>query len=303
MNIGPLEIAIGVGVFIGALAAIASNMKKNNEEKELQKRVDEMTKKREERVKENHSKLDILSNQVSNAINVEIPIFNGFKQNVVENEGTILAKGGDKQLMDLLKVDSFLQDFKNRIENDQVEIEFAFDLEYFKQRVNEESKRQDISKAIEHFHDMAANLEGNKVIGFDAQLHQLFRIGPNLEPALKNQIKTLEFYYNMAQAMLVLYLSDKKIRYFEIYSAFERLGVFDSTWQKNVLNKLGSIESRLISIDNQMTELNQNFKSILDSNESIVNELKELNSAMISNNLLQGITAFQTYRINRKLTS
>ena len=94
---------------------------------------------------------------------------------------------------------------------------------------------------------------------------------------MENQIKTMDYYRNMAVAMIVFYLNDKKIRYFEIYEAFEKLGVFDSTWQKNVLNKLDSIENRLTQINNQLTELNQNFVSIIESSENIASELKEIN--------------------------
>ena len=44
-----------------------------------------------------------------------------------------------------------------------------------------------------------------------------------MKPTLENQIKTMEFYRNMAIAMIVFYLDDKKIRYFELYEAFEKL--------------------------------------------------------------------------------
>ena len=43
-----------------------------------------------------------------------------------------------------------------------------------------------------------------------------------------------------------------------------------------------------------------NFISLLESGEKIVSELKELNSGILTNNLLQAITAYQTYRINKK---
>ena len=84
-----------------------------------------------------------------------------------------------------------------------------------------------------------------------------------------------------------------KIRYFEIYEAFEKLGVFDSTWQKNVLNKLDRIEFRLAQISNQLTELNQNFITLIQSSENIDAELKEIKSSIVTGNLLQGITAYQ----------
>ena len=107
-------------------------------------------------------------------------------------------------------------------------------------------------------------LDGRRTKGFDANVEKLFELGDIMKPVLENQIKTLEFYNNMALAMIVFYLNDKKIRYYEIYEAFEKLGVFDSTWQKNVLNKLDNIEIRLAQISNQLTELNQNFITLID---------------------------------------
>jgi hypothetical protein len=113
----------------------------------------------------------------------------------------------------------------------------------------------------------------------------------------------MEYYRNMAVAMVIFYLNDKKIKYFEIYEAFEKLGVFDSTWQKNVLNKLDNIEIRLAQISNQLTELNQNFISLVESSESVVSELKEINSSIMTNNMLQAITAYQSWRINKNTKS
>ena len=130
-----------------------------------------------------------------------------------------------------------------------------------------------------------------------------------MKPTLINQIRTMEYYRNMAVAMIVFYLNDNKIRYFEIYEAFEKLGVFDSTWQKNVLNKLDTIEIRLAQISNQLTELNQNFISLIESTENIISELKEINSGIITNNVLQegnnylqAITAYQVWRVKKKLS-
>ena len=103
----------------------------------------------------------------------------------------------------------------------------------------------------------------------------------------------------MALAMIIFYLNDNKIRYFEIYEAYEKLGVFDSTWQKNVLNKLYLIEFRLSQISNQLTELNQNFISLIESSKNIAAELKEIKSSIVTSNLLQAITAYQSWRINK----
>ena len=146
-------------------------------------------------------------------------------------------------------------------------------------------------------------MEGRKTTGFDSSVNSLFELGDLMKPSLENQIKTMKFYRNITIIMIVFYLDDKKIRYFELYEAFEKLGVFDSTWQKNVLNKLDNIEIRLTQMSNQLTELNQNFISLSESSENIVLELKEINSSVMTNNMLQAITAYQTWRINKNTKS
>ena len=166
-----------------------------------------------------------------------------------------------------------------------------------------EEKRNDLDKISENLEDSLARIEGRKTKGFDSGVNNLFELGDLMKPTLENQIKTMEFYRNMAIAMIVFYLDDKKIRYFELYEAFEKLGVFDSTWQKNVLNKLDNIEIRLTQMSNQLTELNQNFISLSESSENIVLELKEINSSVMTNNMLQAITAYQTWRINKNTKS
>ena len=69
------------------------------------------------------------------------------------------------------------------------------------------------------------------------------------------------------------------------------------------MNKLDNIEIRLSQMNNQLTELNQNFISLSESSENIVLELKEINSSVMTNNMLQAITAYQTWRINKNTKS
>ena len=54
-------------------------------------------------------------------------------------------------------------------------------------------------------------------------------------------------------------------------------------------------------MNNNLTTLNQNFISLIDSTENIVSELKNVNSTLMTNNLLQAFTAFQAWRIKQKL--
>lgn len=248
-------------------------------------------------------KIDTLNLQLRDIQKISIPNISDFKKILIQNENAITKKGGDNQLFAFMKIDSFLCDFRTKIEDDQKNLNDLLDVNFLKSRVKEESKRDPLEKLAENLEDSVSALEGGKKRGFDANLDELFDLGKIVKPVMEHQIKTMEFYRNIAITMIVFYLDDKKIRYFEIYEAFEKLGVFDSTWQKGVMNKLDNIEIRLAQMNNQLTELNQNFISLLESSENIVSDLKEINSSIMTNNMLQAITAYQTWRINKNTKS
>lgn len=300
-------IIVGVLLYFTIIRPLMKKEKLKQKEEEERKREiikeREVEEKKQADVKSKLKKADILGNQLSVVQEVEIPDISDFKKLIVDNEKTINEKGGDKQLFSFMKIDSFLRDYRGRIISDQSGLKEVLDIEWLKSRIQSEGQRADLDKIIENFEDSTARLEGRKAKGFDSNVDNLFRLGEVMKPTMENQIKTMVFYKNMAAAMVVFYLNDKKIRYFEIYEAFEKLGVFDSTWQKNVLNKLDNIEARLAQINNQLTELNQNFISLVESSENVVSELKEINSNIIDNNLLQAITAYQTWRINKNTKS
>ena len=298
-----LYIFASIGLFL-IFIGFKFNFKFLAEEKDKkEKEVREKTQKINSNIEVKLKKVDNLEIQLSEIKKIEIIDISDYKKIIIDNEKMIIEKGGDNQLFSFLKIDSFLRDFRGRILDDQNGLKDILDINRLKSRITEETQRKDLDKIIENLSDMSAKLEGRRTKGFDANVDKLFELGEVMKPTLENQIKTMDYYRNMAVAMNVFYLSDKKIRYFEIYEAFEKLGVFDSTWQKNVLRKLDNIEIRLAQISNQLIELNQNFISLIDSSENIVSELKEINSSIVTNNMLQTITAYQTWRINKNTKS
>lgn len=286
---------------------------KTQREKEKIQREDFKVKesaKKKEALKQNNlkkekkiKKADNLAKKLSEIQEIKIIDISDYKKIIIDNEKTILEKGGDNQLFSFMKINTFLNDYRGRIISDQSGLKEVLDINWLKSRIESEEKRNDLDKTLENLEDSLARMEGRKTTGFDSSVNSLFELGDLMKPSLENQIKTMEFYRNMAVVMIVFYLDDKKIRYFELYEAFEKLGVFDSTWQKNVLNKLDNIEIRLTQMSNQLTELNQNFISLSESSENIVLELKEINSSVMTNNMLQAITAYQTWRINNNTKS
>ncbi|MFM2251378.1 MAG: hypothetical protein RLZZ358_2308 [Bacteroidota bacterium] len=273
------------------------------EEKERHKAAQILKAEQDPKTKLRLQQAESLKIKLAETLEIEIVDISDFKNSILVNEKIILDKGADNQLFMFLKIDSFLRDYRDRIISDQSELTKMLDFEWLKSRIKSESERNDLDKLTENLEGLVAKLEGGKPKGFEANVDKLFEIGDLMKPALENQIKTLGFYRDLAMSMLVFYIHDKKVRYFEIYEAFDKLGVFDSSWQKNVLGKLDNIEIRLSQISNQLTELNKNFVSIVESSESIVLELKEINSSIMTNNMLQAITAFQTWKVNKNTKS
>jgi enamine deaminase RidA (YjgF/YER057c/UK114 family) len=107
----------------------------------------------------------------------------------------------------------------------------------------------------------------------------------------------------MASVMILFYLEDKKIRYFEIYGAFEKMGVFDNSWQKQVLQILGNIDDRLANIGSQLSHLSDDFEILFDKSDLIISELKQIENGVFGNNILQAVTAYQTWQINKNTKS
>lgn len=201
-----------------------------------------------------------------------------YKKNIVDNESLIIEKGGDKQLFIFLMVDSFLKDFRNKIEFDRNEINFSD--EYF------EKTKQDI-------------IQDNDTL----KIYSIIKKYSDIDDFFESRTKTLEYYENIANSMLVFYLNDSKILYFEIYKAFEKLGVFDTSWQKLILNKMRDIQFVLEDMNDELTELNNNFTKLIDSTEIVLNELKSINSSIKTGNMIQAISAYQLWRINRKINN
>lgn len=295
-------IAFLINTTIGIILLISS--KKDNERKikqqiEYKKRIQQKEVKENEELEQKFKKVDELNENIEELKNINVIEVNDFKEIIIENEKKIIEKGGESQLFLFLKLDTFLKEYQNRIIKDKEELRKLIDVDSLKNRIKNDSKRDEIEKLQENIQSNLAKLEGKKPIGFDSNLESLFKNGSLLKTSMENQIKTLEFYKILSIAMITFYLDDKKIRYYDIYEAFEKLGVFDSSWQKNVLNKLDRIEIRLTHINNQLTELNQNFILLAESSQNIVSELKEINSSIMTNNMLQAITAYQTWRINK----
>ena len=264
------------------------NLKKEKQDKEVQTQI---------------KKVNKIQGQINNVSKILIPSISDFKSFVIKNETVIQEKGGEEQLFKFLKVDTFLNDFRSQIQNDINELKETQIVNNLESQIIQHSKKSSLERLSENLNDSVNRMDGQKGTGFESRLDELGKLGHNLTPTLNLQIETLRFYVSMSMIMLEFYVFDNKIRYFEIYSSFEKLGVFDSTFQKNVLGKLDNIELRLSNISNQLTTLNNNFELLVDSSENIIIELKGIKDGIDNTHLLQWINIYQNYKINKNTKS
>lgn len=299
--LGPLIFIPVGGLFVKSYFKTKRKIEKEEEEKE-ETRLKKI-KDKDNEVQTQIKKVKKIQGQINNVSKIIVPSISDFKSFVIKNESVIQEKGGEEQLFKFLKVDTFLNDFRFQIQNDINGLKETQIVNNLESQIIQHSKKSSLERLSENLNDSVNRMDGQKGIGFESRLDELSKLGHNLTPTLNRQIETLRFYVSMSMIMLEFYVFDNKIRYFEIHSSFEKLGVFDSTFQKNVLGKLDNIELRLSNISNQLTTLNNNFEVLIDSSENIITELKGIKDGIDNTHLLQWINIYQNYKINKNTKS
>ena len=132
---------------------------------------------------------------------------------------------------------------------------------------------------------------------------------------VKNQIHAYEQLVFHSISMVSALLSDDMITFYEIYEAFDKLGIYNSNWENEVSQKLtgigNNLNSLLIAIDNLENTIVNEFsnlsyitsESFSSLQHSVDDQLKGIQSSISVNNLLNGIQSYQLYKLNKKLLS
>jgi hypothetical protein len=130
---------------------------------------------------------------------------------------------------------------------------------------------------------------------------------------LKNQIHTYDLLIFHSINMVTSLIESDLITFYEIYECFDQLGIFNSNWENEVMNKLNDIgnglnellyriyqmEYKIVSSINNLSYVTQD--SFKELNISVNNQLSSINSSIKFNNLLTGIQTYQMYKINQNI--
>jgi len=109
-----------------------------------------------------------------------------------------------------------------------------------------------------------------------------------------------------------------RIRFYEIYEKFDKLRIFNSQYQNDVINSLSSINQNLFDLNSKIDNLTNTIEMMSDQilssidelkfevsylNDNISGQLQGISSKLDVNNLLNMVQTYQLYRINSNTKS
>ena len=231
---------------------------------------------------------ELFSNYYSKLINMDNEIKNEIIQLNNKDNGLIVLIDGDKDFLKILK----------RNQTKIIEIDRNYIQKFVKIHNYLQTKKENSLYIFNELQKSNSTIEQHNMLGL-----------------LKNQVNTYEILVFHSINMLGALLSDDLITFYEIYESFDKLGIFNSSWENEVSEKLTNIGDKLNDLMYSIYTMEQNIVNNLNSlnyfiqegfsdlNISITNQLKEIDSSINTNNLLAGIQAYQLYKINTNTKS
>lgn len=250
--------------------------------------------------------LELEINGLSEMEGVEIHDFKTFIQGL---ESDIVGKGEDKILFEFLKVASFLQDSVDVFEQKWSSLANSLDFPSVKNALRRAKERelQGGIEVIQEQLDMRMEvMEGKRSFTTaktkaEAAVLKLLDLRGKLVLDYERDVKNILFYKSMAYSMCAFYMEDKKIMYFEIHEAFEKMGAFDSTWQKNTSTQLKGISDKLDLIGAGLISLHESFTQLNEKQDDIIKGIESVQGAVSGVAALSAIQVYQNYKLNKNI--
>ena len=212
-----------------------------------------------------------------------------------DNNGKLDIIEGDNLLMDLIEENqSLIVSFDHSLIKNLIKLN-----KLLITKKNNLSNIFEILKSVEHQNDL-----------------------DDILPILRQGIENYQLLLIHSINMVVCIKEKNLIVYYELYETFDELGVFNSTWENEMSEKLSNIDLKLSNVISTLKEILFSFKSMEQSvtnkldqltyitkssfkklNKSVNEELKSIRSGVQLNNLMTGIQTYQMYKINKNTKS
>jgi hypothetical protein len=212
-----------------------------------------------------------------------------------DNNGKLDILEGDNLLMDLIEENqSLIVSFDHLLIKNLIKLN-----KLLITKKNNLSKVFEILKSVEHQND----------------LNDILTI-------LRQGIENYQLLLFHSINMVVCIKEKNLIVYYELYETFDELGVFNSTWENEMSEKLSNIDLKLSTVISTLKDVIFSFKSMEQSvtnkfdqltyitkssfeklNKSVNKELKSIRSGVQLNNLMTGFQSYQMYKMNKNTKS
>ena len=128
---------------------------------------------------------------------------------------------------------------------------------------------------------------------------------------LKDEIHLYRLLNLSSMEMVISLIEDDMIGFYGIHGTIDKLNIFNSNWEKEVSDKLNSINVNITSLMKTIQDVGEKIienlgalsKVTEESSMRIEKHLKNLNSSVETNNLLNLIQTYQMYKINKNTKS
>ena len=133
----------------------------------------------------------------------------------------------------------------------------------------------------------------------------------------ENLIKSDMYMYNLllldSLHMISSFVEDDRIGFNIIYEKFDKLNVWNTNFQNQMLSKLDLLNDNIEALRGDISEMNHNSNMIIDllqdlshisedNNRILDDQLKSINSSIQSNTVINAINTYQNFRTRRKLS-
>ena len=208
-----------------------------------------------------------------------------------------LDKDGNGKLDTIEVEDEFLkllQKYQTKI----IEVDKSYIQQFVKVSDYQKTQRENLQTIFENISKTKDNEELKEVVSL-----------------LNEQIHSYESLLFHSFNMITSLVNDDLVTFYQIHNSFDKLNIFNSNHQNDLMEKLTNIEDGLYNLISSIRQMERKIISRLNNLSYItessfeklsisVNEnLKAIGSSINTNNLLTAINTYQNYSTNRRLNS
>jgi hypothetical protein len=205
----------------------------------------------------------------------------------------------DSNLNGLIDQIEFSENFSDYLDKTQKDI-LKFEKDEQKNFVHQFVK---ISEFIEE-NEKSVNSIFKSIISYKEEINK--EINHNFfEKKLEHQIYIHKLLVLNGLLMINSLLDDDRITFYKLYEKFDKLNVFNSHFQNQLLDYFKELNNNLLTLIDRVEELTytieESFRDMNYKLNSLESRLSDINSSIETQSLLIGINTYQNYKTNKKL--